>query len=393
MQKRYDFDKVINRVGTNCEKWDSIDLGGEDYIALWVADMDFPILDEAVQAMRSRLDHHIFGYSLRSPGWKSSIINWMSTRHGWSVERKWILFSPGVVPSIALAILSYTAEGDGILIQPPVYPPFSEIVIRGARKLVENPLKLVDGRFEMDFDDLERKLSSQNVKLALLCSPHNPSGRVWKRDELLRFASICLNNGVIIFSDEIHSDIVYSGNKHIPIANINQETADITITAMSPSKTFNIVGLSNSEVIISNEELREKFAKTLNFMHIGGGNIFGAIASEAVYSNGEEWLNQLLDYLEGNIDFVDRFLSTETPELKLMRPEGAYVTLIDCRKLGLSPIELESLFKNKAKVILNAGHTFGKQSEGFMRINIAAPRSVLALGLKRIKEAIYPEET
>ena len=389
MPKQYDFDEVINRVGTDCEKWDRIDLRGDDYIAMWVADMDFAVLDEAAQAMHRRLDHHIFGYTLRSPGWKSSIINWMNHRHGWHVERKWILFSPGVVPSIALAILSYTVEGDGVLIQPPVYPPFSEIVINGDRNLVENPLKLVDDRFEMDYDDLERKLSSQNVKLALLCSPHNPSGRVWKQDELLRFASICKEKGVIVFSDEIHSDIVYSGNRHIPIATINQDAADITITAMSPSKTFNIAGLSNSEVIISNEALREKFARTLKFMHIGGGNIFGDIASEVVYSNGEEWLNQLMDYLEGNLDFVDRFISSETPLLKLMRPEGTYLPLIDCRQLGLSPTELESLFKDKAKVILNAGHTFGKQSEGFMRMNIAAPRCVVAEGLKRIRKAIY----
>jgi cystathionine beta-lyase len=386
--KKYCFDEVIDRVGTNCEKWDGIELCPEDPIALWVADMDFVIPDEAVQAMKSRLDHHIFGYSLRAKGWKSTIINWLRNRHGWNVEREWIKFSPGVVPAIAIAILSYTGEGDGILIQPPIYPPFKKTVLNGSRKLVENPLKLVNGRFEMDYEDLEKKLSSENVKLALLCSPHNPSGRVWKRDEIERFASLCLNKGVIIFSDEIHSDIVYSGNKHIPISSINSDIADMTLTAMSPSKTFNLAGLSTSEIIISNDVFREKYAKTLDFLHIGGGNIFGAIASEAVYSYGEEWLDQLLNYLERNIDFIDTFLSEGIPELKLIRPEGTYVPLIDCRQLGLSPIELESLFRNKAKVILNAGYTFGKQAEGFMRINIAAPRSILAEGLKRIKIAI-----
>ena len=389
MLKKYDFDEIINRVGTNCDKWDNIELCSPDSIGMWIADMDFAVLDDAVQAMRSRLDHKIYGYTFRSRVWKSSIINWVSRRHGWDIEREWILFSPGVVPAIALAILSYTAEGDGILIQPPVYPPFSEIVINGSRKLVENPLKLVNGAFEMDYDDLEEKLSSENVKLALLCSPHNPSGRVWKRHELERFASLCHEKGVIIFSDDIHSDIVYSGNKYIPLSAINSDIANITLTAMSPSKTFNIAGLSNSEVIISNEELREKYAKTLNFMHIGGGTVFGAIASEAVYSNGEEWLDQLLNYLEGNIDFIDKFLTEEIPEIKLMRPEGTYVPLIDCRQLGLSLTALESLFKDKAKVILNAGHTFGKQSEGFMRMNIATPRSVLAEGLERIKKAIF----
>jgi cystathionine beta-lyase len=240
----------------------------------------------------------------------------------------------------------------------------------------------------MDYDDLEKKLSSENVKLALLCSPHNPSGRVWKRDELERFASMCHDRGIIIFSDEIHSDIVYKGNKHIPISSINPTIANITLTSMSPSKTFNLAGLSTSEIIISNDDLREKYAKTLDFMHIGGGNIFGSIACEAVYNYGEEWLNQLLDYLEKNIDYVDEFLSEEIPELKLMRPEGTYVPLIDCRQLGLSPVELEKLFRDKARVILNAGYTFGKQSEGFMRLNIAAPRSIIAEGLRRIKSAI-----
>ena len=388
MLKKYNFDEVIDRKGTNCEKWDDIQLCSEGAIALWVADMDFTVPDETTRAMMSRLDHHIFGYTFRSQGWKGSIISWLGRRHGWNVEKEWIKFSPGVVPAIAMAILSYTNEGDGVLIQPPVYPPFAKTIINGSRKLVENPLNLVNNRFEMDYDDLEMKLSSENVKLALLCSPHNPSGRVWKRDELERFASICLSRGVIIFSDEIHSDIVYSGNKHIPISGINSDIANITLTAMSPSKTFNLAGLSTSEMIIPNKDLRSKYSKTMDFMHIGGGNIFGAIASESSYDNGEEWLDQLLDYLEGNIDFIDKFLSEETPELKLMRPEGTYVPLINCRQLGLSPVELEKLFKDKAKVVLNAGYTFGKQSEGFMRMNIAAPRSILAEGLKRIKKAL-----
>ena len=388
MLKKYNFDEVINRKGTNCEKWDGIGLSSEDHIALWVADMDLSPPDEVVQALKLRLDHHIFGYTLRSQGWKSSIMNWLKRRHGWDVEMKWIKFSPGVVPAIAIAILSYTKEGDGVLIQPPVYPPFARTIINGSRKLVENPLKLINGRFEMDYDDLERKVSSENVKLAVLCSPHNPSGRVWKRDELERFASICLNKKVIVLSDEIHSDIVYSGNKHIPISSINPDIADITLTAMSPSKTFNLAGLSTSEIIIPNEDLRKKYAKTLDFMHVGGGNIFGAIASEAAYNYGGEWLDQLLVYLGGNIDFIDSFLSKEIPELELMRPEGTYVPLIDCRRLELSPPDLERLFLEKAKVVLNAGHTFGKQAEGFMRINVATPRSILAEGLKRIKMSL-----
>jgi cystathionine beta-lyase len=307
LKKKYSFDEVIDRVGTNCDKWDSIELCSEGSVSMWIADMDFAVLDEAVQAMKTRLDHHIYGYTFRSKDWKSSIVDWISKRHVWDIDGEWLLFSPGIVPAIALAILSFTAEGDGVLIQPPVYPPFSETIMNSSRKLIENPLKLVNDRFEMDFDDLERKLSSENVKLALLCSPHNPSGRVWKRDELERFASLCLKNGVIIFSDDIHADIVYSGNKHVPISSINSDIANITLTAMSPSKTFNIAGLSNSEVIISNDVLREKYAKTLDFIHIGGGNIFGTIATEALYKNGEEWLNQLLDYLEGNIDFADKY--------------------------------------------------------------------------------------
>ena len=384
----YNFDEVINRVGTNCEKWDGIALSSPDALAMWVADMDFTAPEEVVNAMRSRLDHHIYGYSIRTQGWKDSTINWLKLRHGWNVERDWIEYSPAVVHSIALAILSYTERGDGILIQPPVYPPFAKAVMDGSRKLVESPLRLVNGQFEMNYEDLERKITSEQVKIALLCSPQNPTGRVWKREELERFAAICLNKGVIIFSDEIHSDIVYSGNKHIPVSSISTDISNITLTAISTSKTFNLAGLSTSQVIISNASLREKYVKTMDFINVGGGNIFGAVASEAAYSHGEEWLTQLLKYLEANIDYTDKYLAKEIPQLKLMRPEGTYVPLIDCRELGLSPIELESLFVNEAKVVLNSGYTFGEQTAGFMRINLATPRSILEEGLGRIKKAI-----
>lgn len=386
--KKYNFDNVLERRGTNSEKWDRLHerfgAGSDVLLPMWVADMDFSALPDAVDAMRERLEHAIFGYTFRSESWKESVINWIGKRHRWSINPEWIEFSPGVVPAISTAVLSCTEEGDGVLIQPPVYPPFARTIKGLGRKVVENRLMFDGKKFSIDFDDLERKLPS--VKLFLLCSPHNPCGRVWTRDELLRLTDVCCRHNVVIFSDEIHADIVYSGNIHIPTAAVSPEAAAITITAMSPSKTFNLAGLATSEIVIPDSGLRAKFAFTLDALHIGGGNIFGAVAAEAVYRNGEQWLNELLEYLDGNVNFMAEFFERKVPKLKLVYPQGTYVPFVDCRELKLSESELEELFYRKIKVAANAGHTFGPGGEGFMRINIGTSRKILEEGLNRIKE-------
>lgn len=382
---KYNFDGVINRRGTNCEKWDDLKnrFGSSDMLAMWVADMDFAVLPEIIDSLRTRLDHPILGYTYRPDSWKEAIKNWVSRRHGWEIENEWIDFTPGVVPAISLAILSFTKAGDGVLIQPPVYPPFARSVNGAERRLIENPLIFANGRFEMDFDDLEKKCEKENIKIALLCNPHNPCGRVWTREELSRFAEICCRHNVIIFSDEIHSDIIFSGHKHIPIASLSEEIAENTVTAMAPSKTFNIAGLSASEVIIKNETLRKIYTRTIDFIHVGGGNIFGAIATEAAYGHGEGWVDELIKYLEGNVLLVDEFLNKNS-KIKLVKPEGTYVPFLDCRELFLDRDALKKFFYEEAKVAVNSGHTFGTGGDGFMRLNIATPREILTEGLKRI---------
>lgn len=386
---KYNFDHVIERRGTACQKWDNLGkvFGDPDILALWKADMDFKTPPEVIERLKKRLDHGIFGYPNRPDDFYDAIISWMSRRHGWDIKKEWICHSPGVTPSLVFSMLAMTRPGDRVVIQSPIYAPFYHIIEENGRRITDNPLVLDNGRFFMNLDDLKAKLNSR-VKMLFLCNPHNPSGRVWQKRELEEIAEICLKNNITIVSDDVHSDIVYEGNKHIPIASISRDIEERTITSFSPSKTFNLAGFRSAVVVIPNKDLRDRYNDLISGMHLAGVTVFGAEAIAAAYSTGEEWLEELIEYLSGNLRFVEEFLRENIPAIKLIKPEGTYVPLIDFRELGLSSEELQKFLVHKAGVGMNNGAEFGKVTEGFARMTIAAPRSTITEGLNRIKTAI-----
>ncbi len=386
---KYNFDHVIERRGTACQKWDNLGkvFGDPDILALWKADMDFKAPPEVIERLKKRLDHGIFGYPNRPDDFYDAIISWMSRRHGWDIKKEWICHSPGVTPSLVFSMLAMTRPGDRVVIQSPIYAPFYHIIEENGRRITDNPLVLDNGRFFMNLDDLKAKLNSR-VKMLFLCNPHNPSGRVWQKRELEEIAEICLKNNITIVSDDVHSDIVYKGNKHIPIASISRDIEERTITSFSPSKTFNLAGFRSAVVVIPNKDLRDRYNDLISGMHLAGVTVFGAEAIAAAYSTGEEWLEELIEYLSGNLRFVEEFLRENIPAIKLIKPEGTYVPLIDFRELGLSSEELQKFLVHKAGVGMNNGAEFGKVTEGFARMTIAAPRSTITEGLNRIKTAI-----
>lgn len=386
---KYDFDKIIERKNTNSVKWDTVKerFGSNDILPMWVADMDFEVAPEILEAIKKRTEHGIFGYTIRPETYYKSIMSWLRNRHNWEINREWIGFSPGVVPALAIAVLSFTDIGDKIIIQPPIYPPFFKVIKRNGRQIVENPLKLQGGKFVMDFDDLESKIDSR-VKMLMLCSPHNPVGRVWDKDELEKLSNICLRHNIIIVSDEIHSDIVYNGKKHIPIASLNEAVLQNTITFIAPSKTFNIAGLSTSATIIPNKKLREKFENTIESLEINSSNVFGIVALESAYKYGEEWLEELLKYLEGNINLLMDFARSNSHKVNITKPEGTYLAWLNFKKLNMKHDKLVEFMINKVKVGLNSGLDFGSQGEGFLRLNFACPRTLLEEGLNRIEKAL-----
>jgi len=317
---KYDFDELYPRENTDCLKYDlrKVKFGKEDVMPFWVADMDFRTPEFVMEALRKRLNHENFGYPLKPTGYHESIINWLDMRYNWKVKKSWISYSPGVVPSIVLSLKTFTKPGDKVMIQPPVYFPFIECVENHGRQLVYNQLQLKDGRYEMDFEDMEKKMDSR-VKMLILCHPHNPGGSVWRKDELEKMARICKEKEVLIFSDEIHSDLMLWGNKHIPTASISPEIADITITAMAPSKTFNLAGMSTSFLVMSNKSLFADYENMLNDYHLGFGNTLGFEALKTAYSKGEEWLGELLAYLEESINFIEDYLDKNLPGVYSIR--------------------------------------------------------------------------
>lgn len=387
--KKYDFDTVIERRGTISSKWDGMEplFGTNDLFPMWVADMDFKAPPEVIEALRERVDHGVFGYTRRFEPYRQAIMGWLDRRHGWAVESQWLRHAPGVVPALAASIMAFTRPGDSVLVQPPVYYPFFNTIRGGGRNVAENPLIFRNGRFEMDFDDLERKLDDSSVKLVFLCSPHNPGGRVWTREELTHFAELCVARGVVVVSDEIHSDIIFKGAKHTPLASISEAIRDRTITTVAPSKTFNIAGLATAVVIIPSRRLRDNYQAVIDFLHIDGGNTFGTIGLEVAYNRGGPWLDELLEYLQENLAFIDSFLAERLPGITMVRPDGTYVPLLDCRSLGRTGQELERILVEKGKVALDGGHWFGTGGEGFVRINIAAPRALIREGMERIELA------
>ncbi|RYM05122.1 pyridoxal phosphate-dependent aminotransferase [Sporolactobacillus sp. THM7-7] len=390
IQKTYDFDEPIDRLNTASVKWDEADrlFHAEGLLPMWVADMDFHAPDEVIDVLEKRAKHGIFGYTVRSEGYLSAVQGWMKARHGWSVQKDWICHSPGVVTALNLIVEGFTEPGDKVLIQPPVYPPFRKSVQNQGRELVNNPLVEHDGKYRMDFTDLEEKLSDPSVKLMILCSPHNPVGRVWSKDELLKVAELSLKYDVLVVSDEIHGDLIFEGNQHIPFARLSDEAAKHSIICTAPSKTFNIAGLQISNIIVPNPALRKRYLSQLNRFGLGEPNAFGAAAAEAAYRRGAAWLDQCLHYIKGNADYVADYLETHLPELSMVPLEGTYLGWIDCRKLGLDKFRLQDLMLQKAKIAFNQGFTFGKEGEGFVRINLACSRTLVAEAMKRLKAAV-----
>jgi len=384
----YSFDEIIDREGTACVKWDLRDkvFGNPDVLPMWVADMDFKTPDFITNAVIQRASHPVYGYSYRTEGYYTSIINWMKSHHGWTIERDCISFSPGVVPVLYMATLAFTETGDKVLIQTPVYPPFFDAVQKNNRQLVFNPLILKNNRYEIDFEDLDQKLPE--VKMMIISNPHNPVGRVWTKDELLEIGRLCLKHKVLLISDEIHCDLVFNAYKHIPTASLSPAISDNTITCIASSKTFNTAGLSTSNVVASNKVLREKLDKVIQSVHIDSGNLFGSVASEAAYTHGEEWHKLLIGYLESNVNIIRSFLTEKLPAIKLIEPEGTYLLWLDFRELGMSQPELVRFLIHDARLGLNDGTAFGTDGTGFMRINIGCPKSMLLEGLHRLEAAL-----
>jgi cystathionine beta-lyase len=399
---KYDFDTEISRAGTNAAKWEFIQEGkdlhhrehtdkfyGENRILpMWVADMDFACPQPVVDALVARAQHGIFGYTAPTGSYYSAVNSWMKRRQGWDLEPEWVCITPGVVPALNMLIRTFVPPGEKVLIQPPVYHPFFHAIENNQASLVANALAYDNRRYHMDFADLEEKAQDPAVKMAMLCSPHNPVGRVWTRDELLRFGEICLKNDVLIVSDEIHADLIYQGTVFTPFASLGEDLFQKAIVCTAPSKTFNLAGLKTSNIVIPDEGLRAEFKKTLGSNGLGGINPFGLVATEAAYTHGEEWLDQVLVYIEDNLHFLEDFVAQHIPQIGVVRPEGTYLVWLDCRALGLDKWELKNFMLGEARVYMDEGFIFGPEGEGFERMNIACPRSILADALERIKNAI-----
>jgi len=386
----YDFDTVIDRLPTSSSKWSyrKQRTGVEDVIPMWVADMDFACAPEIVEAIKARAAHPIYGYTVRTDAWYNGLINWMKKRHDWSrIQRDWICFSPGVVAGFNMTIQAYSHPGDKVILQPPVYYPMKNAIFNNGRQMVENPLKIVNGRYVMDYEDLEKKIDGR-TKMIILCSPHNPVGRVWTRSELEQLVEVCERKDIVIVSDEIHLDLILGKIKHTPTAIVSEKAMQKTVTLVAPSKSFNVAGLTNSAAIIPNKKLRDAFLNVLQNNSVGGGNIFGAVAQEAAYAHGEPWLEELLVYLRGNLKYFEDFLAEKIPVLKVYPLEGTYLAWVDCTSLGMDDASLKEFMLKKAKLWFDEGTMFGNGGSMFMRINIACPRSMLKMALERLEKAV-----
>jgi cystathionine beta-lyase len=389
VSSKYDFDKIIDRTATESLKWvyPRKVLKVEDAIPMWVADMDFEAPPVVVEAIRRRADHGIYGYPLVPPSFYGAAIDWLRRRHGWEVQKSWMAMTPGIVPALNYCVRAFTKPGDGVIIQTPVYFPFYNAVENNGRRIVRNPLRFDGRRYTMDFDDLRTKIDAPG-RMLILCSPHNPVGRVWTREELEALGRIAVERDLIVISDEIHHDLIYRGHKHHVLAALGPDLASRTITCIAPSKTFNIPGLSTAAVVASNPDLLKKFEDEAERAGFELGQVFGIIGFEAAYAHGEDWLDELLPYLEASIDLMEKFLEARVPGIRLIRPEGTYLALLDCRGLGLEPAALNDFFLKKAHVYFSDGATFGKELEGFVRINFGCPRALLLEALERIEQAV-----
>ena len=387
---KYDFDKVIDRKNDYSSKWNDLQkmFGRDDLLPMWVGDMDFESPQPVIDALVERAKKGVYGYTSTPPSYFESVAQWMKKRHNWNVETDWMVYTPGVVTALSFIINAFTNPGDKIIVQQPVYYPFFRVIEENGRRLVNNPLIYKNGKYTMDFDDLEEKVKDRRIKLMFLCNPHNPVGRVWTKEELTRLGRICLENNILVVSDEIHQDIVYPGATHIPFASISEEFALSSITCTSPSKTFNLAGLQTATIIIPNTVYYDIYKNFIKRLELLNNHVFGIVAQEAAYMYGEEWLNQLLEYLTGNLKLLIDEIEREIPQLKVIRPEGTFFVWLDCTSLGLDPHQLSDFMTNKAKLALESGYWFGTGGEGFERINIACPRIYVTEAVKRLKTAI-----
>ncbi|MBN1692155.1 MAG: pyridoxal phosphate-dependent aminotransferase [Dehalococcoidales bacterium] len=394
---KYDFDRVHSRKNTGSAKWDAVKaiFGSEDVIPMWVADMDFPAARPIVEALKKRAEHPFYGYTHTGPGVTEAVTDRLRRKFGWKVEPEWVVFSPGVIPALSAAVKALTHPGDEIILQEPVYFPFFSVVKENGCQVATNQLKLNNGNYEMDFEELEGKFEKRGgmefggsrIKAVILCNPHNPIGRLWGREDLTQLGEIMLKHEIPVISDEIHCELLYKGYKHTPFATLSREFEQNSIVCMAPSKTFNLPGLHASSIIIPDKKLREKF----NEARAGAGsglNIFGLTALEAAYRYGDEWLEQLLDYLQKNMEFTLDYFKQKIPRISVIKPQATYLLWLDCRALGLDDKALSGFMKEKAKVGMNDGFIFGAGGSGFQRMNIACPRSILQEALERIEKAI-----
>lgn len=385
---KYNFDEVINRKNTQSSKWDNVGarVGNSEALPMWVADTDFRCPQPVVNAVKARAEHMIYGYPYTVQEFKDSTINWIRKRHGWEIKPDWIVFATGIVPVFNTMIQAFTEVGDEVIIQRPVYHPFGFSIVDNDRVISDNSLIYENGQYRIDFDDLERRAANPKAKLMILCNPHNPVGRVWMKEDLVKISEICLRYNVILISDEIHSDLIFFGNKHIPVASLDEKYAMNTVSCYAPSKTFNIAGLRGSGIVVPNPKLRkgleEQFKKNRSIQQ----NVFALPAYIAAYNECEDYLEQLITYLENNVDFLEHFLKTKMPKIKLVKPEGTYLMWLDCCEMGLSGDALADFFINKCLVAINRGDGFGPEGANFVRLNIGCPQATLAQGLCQILE-------
>lgn len=377
---KYDFDKTIDRRATNSYKWDS---APEGVLPMWVADMDFRTAPAIIGALQKRVAHGIFGYTRVPDAYYDAVTSWFSRRHGWDIDREWIIYTSGVVPAVSAVIKALTVPGDKVIVQTPVYNCFFSSIRNNGCEIVSNPLRRTADTYEMDFAALERCAADPRAKVMLLCNPHNPAGRVWTPDELTRLGNICLRNGVTVVADEIHCELVYQGFKYTPFASLSDAFLHRSVTCVSPSKAFNIAGLQIANIVAFDNDLRSRIDKAININEVCDVNPFGVAATIAAYNEGEEWLNQLVDYLHGNYEAMAEFCRRELPEFPITRLEGTYLVWMDCSSFGMPSDALEHALLDDARLWLNAGTMYGAEGEGYMRWNIACPRSVMLDGLNR----------
>ncbi len=385
----YNFDEIIDRTETSTYKHGNkfLYFGTDDVLPMWVADMDFASPEFVIDAINTRIDHRVLGYTLTDDEYFNAIINWQKDRHSWSIDKDWISHLPGVVPGLIISMLAFTEQGDKVIVQPPIYPPFLSTVKRNKRQIIYNQLLETETGYQMNFEELEEQ-AKNGAKMLLLCSPHNPGGIVWSKETLAEVARIAEKYNMVVVSDEIHSDLMLNGTVHTPYATLSEEAKNHCVTLVAPSKTFNIAGLHIASSIIPNEKLRRKFKRVIDDLQIAPGNLVGFQATKAAYSEkGHDWLDQLLVYLKGNVDYVIDFIEEKMPLIKPIRPQASFLIWLDCRGLNMTDEELKDFMVNKAGLGFNQGPTFGKGGEGFQRVNIGTPRAILNVAMQKLYDA------